>query len=121
MPVDVLTKRIYEGADVADGMRVLIDRIWPRGVSREFAQIDVWAKELAPSDELRKWYRHDHEKWEEFVQRYEGELAEKQETFEAFANSIHESVLTLVYSSRETNLNNATAFKGYLERHLACG
>ncbi len=120
MSIKVLTKRVYDSAEDTDGMRVLIDRIWPRGVSKEAAKIDYWAKDLAPSDELRKWYRHDHEKWEEFKSRYECELVGKQNSFDEFLDSIHDDVLTLVYSSKEMKLNNATAFKEYLVRHLTC-
>lgn len=114
----ILTKRVYEHAASSDGIRILIDRIWPRGISKSAAEIDIWAKDLAPSGELRKWYRHDHEKWEEFVRRYELELAEQQDAIESLLEAIEEDVVTLVYSCKETQLNNATAFKQHLQRQL---
>ena len=114
----VHTKRVFEGHSESDGLRILVDRIWPRGVSKDKECIDIGAKDIAPSTELRKWYGHDHAKWEEFLTRYEAELDENSEAFDAVVNEIDRDVVTLVYSSKETKYNNATALKGYIERHL---
>lgn len=118
--MQIRTKRVFDGYASSDGVRILIDRIWPRGVSKEKACIDIWAKEIAPSTELRKWYGHDHAKWEEFQARYEIELNENSGQFEAVAREIEGGLVTLVYSSKETKYNNATALKQYMERHLTC-
>jgi uncharacterized protein YeaO (DUF488 family) len=109
-------KRIYEKSNEADGLRVLIDRLWPRGVSKEEAKIDVWLKDLAPSTELRKWYGHEHKKWDAFKKRYADELASKAKQVEEFLDSIKLETITLVFSSKEEELNNATFFKEYLEK-----
>lgn len=109
------TKRIYEPARRADGRRILIDRIWPRGVSKADAQIDYWAKDAAPSTALRKWYAHDHEKWPEFKRRYFAELDAAPEAVDALRAALGRGTNTFVFSSRETELNNATAIKLYLE------
>lgn len=117
--MDVRTKRVYEPARKADGVRVLVDRIWPRGIKKETANIDLWAKDIAPSNDLRKWYRHEHSKWPEFQHRYSAELDANQQSFVAMIESLDTDVLTLVYSSREEKYNNAMALKLYIERHLA--
>ncbi len=98
---------------------MLIDRIWPRGVSKDSAAIDCWAKEIAPSHELRKWYRHDHAKWGEFLSRYTAELDANSDLFKSFLDLIDDDVLTIVYSSKETEFNNASALRTYIERYLA--
>ena len=109
------TKRIYEPAARADGRRILVDRIWPRGVSKADARIDYWAKDASPSTELRQWYRHDPEKWEEFKRRYFAELDASPEAVEALREALGSGASTLVFSSRETELNNAHALALYLE------
>lgn len=114
----IRTKRVYEAVSDTDGIRVLIDRIWPRGIAKESAKIDYWAKDLAPSNELRVWYRHDHAKWPEFLRTYHAELEECQPKFHELLAAVDSKVVTLVYASRETKLNNATAFKLYLEEHF---
>lgn len=118
MPVKIQTKRVYEAASKADGVRILIDRIWPRGVSKEKAKIDFWAKEVAPSTELRQWYRHEPSKWVEFQRRYYEELDENQQHYDALTAYLKGDVVTLVYSSKETKLNNATALQQYIEKRL---
>ena len=109
-------KRVYEPSAKSDGVRVLVDRLWPRGVSKADAKIDVWAKELAPSTELRKWYQHDPEKWDEFRTRYFAELGTKAADLEELRRQIGNGPATLVFGSKETELNNAAALREYLEQ-----
>ena len=107
MALDVRTKRIYEPADRADGYRVLIDHVWPRGVSRERAQLDEWARELAPSDELRKWFDHVPERFEEFRARYRGELFGHAELIDKLRDRAKKGRVTIVYAARDEEHNNA--------------
>ena len=109
------TKRIYEKPARSDGRRILVDRLWPRGVSKSSASIDGWAKEVAPSHELRRWYHHDPQKWPEFRRRYFAELDSNADRVAELRASLGKATATLVFSSTETNLNNATALKEYLE------
>ena len=113
--MQIRTKRIYERPAKSDGRRILIDRLWPRGVSRSDAQIHHWAKYVAPSHELRRWYRHDASKWKAFRERYFGELNANPDGMEELRAELGCGKVTLVFSSRETHLNNATALKEYLE------
>ncbi len=108
-------KRIYEIFDKTDGYRILVDRLWPRGLSKEKAKVDLWLKEIAPSNELRKWYNHDPEKWKEFKKRYKKELKEQQEALDKLKQVIkeHEKV-TLLYSAKNEDKNNAVALKEFL-------
>ena len=92
-----------------------MDRIWPRGISKDVARIDFWAKLIAPSDSLRKWYKHDPGKWPEFRKRYFAELDANPAGLEEFRKNMGKGVTTLLYGSREMRLNNATALKDYLE------
>jgi uncharacterized protein YeaO (DUF488 family) len=105
--VDVKTKRIYDPVDPADGYRVLIDHVWPRGVSRERAKLDEWARELAPSGELRKWFDHVPERFEEFRARYRRELSSHPELIQALRDRAANSRLTIVYAARDQQHNNA--------------
>ena len=107
-------KRAYENPTKDDGKRILVDRLWPRGISKEKAKIDIWPKELAPSSELRRWYGHDPEKWEEFKSRYFAELDAHPELVKELLVSLKGTV-TFVYSSKEQELNNAVALRQYLE------
>lgn len=115
----ILTKRIYEQADERDGTRILVDRIWPRGISKQRAAIEHWAKDLAPSDALRKWYAHDQPRWPEFKARYHQELDANPMAVEALREHMKVQTVTFVFSSRETELNNATALKDYLETRIS--
>jgi uncharacterized protein YeaO (DUF488 family) len=111
----ITTKRIYESATTNDGTRILVDRLWPRGVKKENARIDFWAKELAPSNELRKWFQHDHEKWEEFRTRYWAELdAQPSDAMTELKDNVKAGRVTFVFGSKEEDLNNARALKEYL-------
>jgi len=113
----IKTKRIYESPAEKDGFRILVDRLWPRGVQKEKAKIDQWLKEIAPTDDLRKLFAHDPQKWEEFRKKYEKELAAKQ----GLVNEIRqaekeEGTVTLLYSARDTEHNNAVALRIILEK-----
>lgn len=101
-------KRIYEKPDITDGQRMLVDRLWPRGVKKSTSNIDIWLKEIGPSDELRKWFSHEPEKWEEFKLRYRKEL-EGSKVFLDLLKTLKESDITFVYSSKDTEHNNAVA------------
>lgn len=116
--MDVRTKRIYEQASEGDGRRVLVDRLWPRGISKERARVDHWARSIAPSDALRKWYGHDPSKWEEFRRRYFAELDANAEAVDALRAEIDAArgAVTLVFDSKEETLNNASALREYLGR-----
>lgn len=109
------TKRVYEGSASADGVRILVDRLWPRGVTRAKAKIDFWAKAVAPSNELRKWYGHDPDKWDEFRDRYFQELDANAEAVAELRTHLGNGTVSLVFSSKEVRLNNASALKDYLE------
>jgi uncharacterized protein YeaO (DUF488 family) len=103
----VRLKRAYEPAERSDGYRVLIDRIWPRGVSKEQAHLDEWARELAPSSELRRWFAHDPAKFEEFRRRYRDELVAQGEKLRELRGRARKGTLTLIYSARDTEHNDA--------------
>jgi len=113
--MDLRTKRIYEEPDESDGRRILVDRLWPRGVSKEAAQIDFWAKAVAPSNGLRQWFQHDSSKWAEFLKRYFSELDSNREGVVELRSQLGSGVATLVFSSKEERLNNASALREYLE------
>src|SRR5215468_3512542 len=108
-------KRAYDPPSKNDGQRVLVERLWPRGVSKEKAKIQAWLKELAPSAELRKWYQHDVSKWEEFQKRYEKELGAKEEMIEELEKIAAKSVVTFVYAARDEEHNSAVVLKKYIE------
>jgi uncharacterized protein YeaO (DUF488 family) len=109
-------KRAYDPASEEDGQRILVDRVWPRGVSKERASLDRWAKELAPSTELRKWFSHDEKKWDEFTQRYTDELARQEAGLKEIAKSARNGAVTLVYGSRDEEHNQAVVLKAVLDR-----
>lgn len=106
----VRTKRVYAAPEPGDGVRVLIDRLWPRGLSKDAAAVDLWLKEIAPSAELRSWFGHEPERWSEFQNRYRQELAapERAEALERLRSLVVErEVLTLLFGAREERYNNA--------------
>lgn len=111
------SKRVYEVSQNSDGFRVLVDRLWPRGMSKEKAQIDLWMKEVAPSDTLRKWFGHDPKKWEEFEKRYKEELQGKQDMI-AQLRQLHKEhgTLTLLYGAKDTEHNQAVVLAKVLTR-----
>jgi uncharacterized protein YeaO (DUF488 family) len=108
MALDVRTKRVYEPSQRGDGYRVLIDRVWPRGVSRERARLDEWARELAPSDGLRKWFGHDPDRFAEFSRRYREELRHRADRIEALRDRAARGPVTILYGARDEQHNNAT-------------
>ena len=107
MAIDVRAKRIYDDADLGDGHRVLIDHVWPRGVSRERAHLDEWARELAPGDELRKWFDHVPERFAQFRSRYRDELTAQSDRVEELRRRAQEGPVTILYAARDTEHNNA--------------
>jgi uncharacterized protein YeaO (DUF488 family) len=114
--MDVRLKRAYEPSATADGYRVLIDRIWPRGVRREDAHLDEWARELAPSGELRRWFGHDPARFEEFRRRYSEELGAQQRKLRELRRRARDGALTLVYGARDTEHNDAVVLAEVLRR-----
>ena len=112
----IKVKRAYDAPDDGDGYRVLVDRIWPRGVKRETARLDAWLKEIAPSTELRKWFGHDPAKWDEFQARYRAELEapDQHKTLEELLAHARRGAITLVYGARDTEHNNAVALRDTL-------
>lgn len=107
-------KRVYEPAEPADGFRVLVDRLWPRGVSREQAALDLWLKEIAPSAELRTWWNHDPERLDGFTARYRAELARNPAVAELTAVLAEHPVVTLLYGAKDPELNQAAVLRDYL-------
>lgn len=116
MPVRV--KRVYERAEKSDGVRILVDRLWPRGLSKESAQIDEWLKEVAPSHELRKCFGHRPERWIGFCRRYWKELQTFQgkESFRRLKSIARKKVVTLLFGAKDINFNNARALRQFLRR-----
>lgn len=115
----IQTKRIYEPPSEDDGYRLLVDRIWPRGISKETAALDGWMKDVSPSTELRKWFHHDPTRWEEMLAKYFKELNEKTEAVARLKEVIenHDRV-TLLFAARELEYNNAVALKKYIRKFL---
>lgn len=113
--MSIRLKRVYETAAEEDGYRVLVDRLWPRGLSKERAKVDLWLKEIAPSTELRKWYKHDPAKWDEFRQRYNQELDSQPEAVKQLVDLAKQQRVTLVYGAKNEEFNQAMALKEYLD------
>ncbi|TRM10833.1 DUF488 family protein [Lentibacillus cibarius] len=116
----IKTKRIYEAVDREDGVRVLVDRVWPRGVSKDAAQLDYWLKEVGPSSELRKWFAHDPDKYEEFKQKYKEELenGKQQEALQQLKELTKDNhkQLTLLFAAKDETYNQANVLKEILDR-----
>ena len=108
-------KRAYEPPEPADGTRILVDRLWPRGLTKEKLKLDVWMKEIAPSNELRKWFGHEEARWEEFRKRYLEELAGQPELIAELRRMARGHTVTLLYAKRNEVHNNASVLKEYLE------
>lgn len=115
----IRTRRIYEPPGPDDRFRILTDRLWPRGLTKERARVDLWIRDAAPSTELRRWYQHDPERWDEFRRRYFAELDAKPELIEQILEQVRWEPITLVFSSQEEHYNNASALKEYLERRIS--
>ncbi len=116
--MSIKIKRIYEQPELADGTRILIDRLWPRGMTKEKAAIDEWMREIAPSDRLRGWFGHKPERWNEFKKRYKRELGdpEKKRIIQTLKRIAGISTVTLLYSAKDDQHNNAVALRGILTR-----
>ena len=112
--MEIKIKRAYENPDEGDGCRILVDRLWPRGITKENAKIDFWPKELAPSTGLRQWYGHDPDKWPEFKSRYFKELENNPDLMNELIKRVSKGAVTFVYSSKELYNNNAAALKEYV-------
>ena len=112
-------KRVYEKPQSQDGTRFLVERLWPRGRRKADVPMDGWQKDVAPSDRLRKWFSHDPEKWTEFRHRYTAELDQNPQAWEPILQAAKHGTVTLLYSSQDTEHNNAVALKFYLDAKLA--
>jgi uncharacterized protein YeaO (DUF488 family) len=109
-------KRAYEKASKKDGERILVERLWPRGMTKETARVDLWLKEIAPSAELRKWFAHDPEKWAEFCKRDRSELKQKTDLIDLLKKKMKVATVTFVYAARDTEHNSALLLKEFIER-----
>ena len=112
---NVKLKRAYDEPVAADGMRILVDRLWPRGLKKDAAAINLWAKDLAPSTELRKWFSHDTEKWDEFRKRYWSELEQRGDLLTLLKHRTSEGPVTFVYAAHDEERNSAVVLKNYLD------
>ena len=108
-------KRAYENPSPKDGLRVLVERLWPRGLTKESAAVDLWLKDVAPSPELRKWFGHDPARWEQFQERYRRELRERKDAVRVLRQKAKEGTVTLVYAARDEDHNGALALKRFLQ------
>jgi uncharacterized protein YeaO (DUF488 family) len=113
-PLTIKTKRVYQEPDHADGTRVLVDRLWPRGLTKERARIDMWLKDIAPSTELRKWFSHDPKKWTEFQTRYRQELKSKDDQLAVLKEKVIQGPVTLLYGARDEEHNEAVVLQAML-------
>jgi uncharacterized protein YeaO (DUF488 family) len=113
----IYTKRVYDPPSRTDGKRYLVDRLWPRGLKREDLQLEDWVKEIAPSNELRKWFGHDPALWDEFRSRYFKELEDNKAALKPLIEAARHDTVTLVYGAKDTTHNNAVAIKEFLEKH----
>ena len=112
----ITLKRAYDAVSRTDGTRFLVERLWPRGISKAKLRVDAWLKEVGPSTELRKWFSHDPEKWDEFRRRYFRELASQPEAWQPIVSAARRGRVTLVYSSHDTQHNNAVALQEFLRK-----
>ncbi len=115
MKLKIRIKRVYDDYSKEDGFRVLVDRLWPRGVSKERAKVGLWLKSIAPSTELRQWFDHDPEKWAEFQKRYYAELKDLKEEVEALREHAKKQTVTLLFAAKDPKINHAAALENYLE------
>lgn len=116
--IHIQVKRIYDKPAATDGFRILVDRLWPRGVTKEKAALDLWAKEVAPSDALRRWFSHDPKKWDVFQQRYKKELKENKDLLDAFLKKIHYHTLTLLIAAKDPEHNHGLVLRKVLLQHI---
>jgi uncharacterized protein YeaO (DUF488 family) len=111
-------KRVYEPAETSDGVRFLVERLWPRGMKKEGLKMRAWLKEVAPSPSLRSWYGHDPAKWDGFQQRYRAELESDPEAWQPILEEVRRGDVTLLYSARDTEHNSARLLKSFLEEQM---
>jgi uncharacterized protein YeaO (DUF488 family) len=111
----IYVKRVYEKPSKKDGVRILVDRLWPRGLTKERAAVDLWLKDVAPSTELRKWFGHDPAKWKQFQTRYRKELRDRKDVVKMLKQESDEHTVTLVYGARDEQHNEATVLQKILE------
>jgi uncharacterized protein YeaO (DUF488 family) len=116
--MSIMVKRVYSAAADTDGYRVLLDRLWPRGLKKTDVAYDVWAKDLAPSNELRKWFGHDPALWDGFQRRYAAELDQQVEHWQPLAERSRKETVVLLFGARDEEHNNAVALKAYMEHWL---
>jgi uncharacterized protein YeaO (DUF488 family) len=114
-PAMICLKRAYDAPAEADGIRFLVDRLWPRGIKKQDLRIEAWLRDVAPSNDLRRWFGHDPDRWQAFKQRYFVELGEKAEALAPLRDAAREGDVTLIYSAKDTEHNNAVALREYLE------
>jgi uncharacterized protein YeaO (DUF488 family) len=114
----IQVKRVYEPQQRGDGTRFLVERLWPRGMKKEELHAKSWLREVAPSDELRRWFSHDPKKWTGFKSRYNAELDKEPEAWEPILKAAKKGNVTLLYSAHDREHNNAVALKAFLEKHL---
>jgi uncharacterized protein YeaO (DUF488 family) len=112
-------KRVYENSEKSDGARFLVERLWPRGRKKEQLKLDAWLKDVAPSDSLRRWFGHDPLKWNEFQKKYRAELSDNPNAWKPILEAAKRGHVTLLYSSRDTEHNNALVLKSFLEERIA--
>lgn len=112
--MNIAIKRVYQKPDTDDGLRILVDRLWPRGLSKDAAQVDVWLMAVAPSHALRRWYHHDREKWPEFKQRYFTELDDNREAVDELLQHEKNGKVTLLYATKALECNHAVALFEYI-------
>jgi len=117
--MELRLKRIYEEASTRDGCRVLVDRLWPRGLNKERARVDRWLREIAPSTPLRKWFAHEPGRWEEFIRRYHAELDRRPDTVAELLQLVQDRPVTLLFAAKDTARNNAVALEAYVKGILA--
>ncbi len=110
-------KRVYEAPSKEDGIRILVERLWPRGLTKEGAKTDLWLKDIAPSTQLRKWFGHDPKKWPEFKEKYWADLDNNKEGLAMLKEQIKKGHVTFVYSAKDTEHNSAVALKEYVLGH----
>jgi uncharacterized protein YeaO (DUF488 family) len=115
----IKTKRVYEAYEISDGVRFLVERLWPRGIRKENLAMQAWLKDVSPSPELRQWFQHDPEKWSEFQKRYRLELESNQQSWGPILDALKNDEVTLLYSARDTEKNSANLLKTFLEEWLA--
>lgn len=111
-------KRVYDPPSKDDGKRLLVDRLWPRGIKKDEAKIDEWLKDIAPSDELRKWFSHDPSRWQEFRAKYKEELKSKNEIIDKIRMDSNKGVVTLLFAARDVEHNNAIVLKEVIESSI---